>query len=69
MKKFFFFLVIASILTGCSSIAQLDEQSNNAEIERLQLTDSSSIYFINWKGHIYIYSPDQHRITEVYPIK
>jgi len=57
MKKFFFALVFTAILTGCSLLTQVEQASPNAEIERLLLPDSTSIYFINWNGHVYIYNP------------
>ena len=69
MKKFFFALVFTAILTGCSLLTQVESASPNAEIERLLLPDSTSIYFINWNGHIYIYNPQNHNITEVYSLK
>jgi hypothetical protein len=70
MKKLLLALVFTAILTGCSTLAQFDEQySNNAEIERMLLPDLTSIYFINWNGHIYIYNPWNRNITEVYSLK
>jgi outer membrane biogenesis lipoprotein LolB len=57
MKKLLLALVFTAILTGCSLLTQVEQASPNAEIERLLLPDSSSIYFINWNGHIYIYNP------------
>ncbi len=57
MKKFFFALVFTAILTGCSLLTQVESASPNAEIERMLLPDSTSIYFINWNGHVYIYNP------------
>ena len=70
MKKFLLALTAAVILAGCSSLAQVEGTSNNAEIERLMLPDSSNIYFINWKGHVYIYSPGRRpNLIEVNSIK
>ena len=57
MKKLFLALVFTAILTGCSLLTQVESASPNAEIERLLLPDSTSIYFINWNGHVYIYNP------------
>ena len=69
MKKFFLSLAFAMFFISCSTLAQFEQTTNDAEIERLVLPDSTSIYFINWRGHIYIYSPSQHNIREIYPIK
>ena len=69
MKKFFLSLAFAMFFISCSTLAQFEQTTNDAEIERLVLPDSTSIYFINWRGHIYIYNSEQHHITEIFPIK
>ena len=69
MKKLLLAIVAAAI-TGCSTLSQFEETSNNAELERLMLPDSTNIYFINWQGHVYIYSPGRRpNLIEVNPIK
>lgn len=55
MKKFLFSFIIAA-LVGCSSIAQVESTSNNASIEKVTLIDSVDVYYVTWKGHVYIYS-------------
>ena len=71
MKKLLLALVTAAAISvSCSTLAQYDENTNNAEIERLMLPDSTNIYFINWQGHVYIYSPGRRpSLLEVNPIK
>ena len=69
MKKLFLALVFTTVITGCSLLTQVESASPNAEIERMLLPDSTSIYFINWNGHIYIYNPQNRNITEVYSLK
>jgi len=53
MRKLIVFLVFA--LLGCASIGQVDEVSNEAQIEQID-----SIYIIYWKGHTFIYDKDQY---------
>ena len=56
MKKKFLFSFIIAALVGCSSIAQVEGTSNNATIEKVTLIDSVDVYYVTWKGHVYIYS-------------
>lgn len=56
MKKFLFSFIIAVAFVGCSSIAQVEGMSNNATIEKVTLIDSVDVYYVTWKGHVYIYS-------------
>ena len=56
MKKLL--LAFAAVaITGCASIGNQEGYSNQAEIQKVLLPDSTSAYIIDWKGHTYIYIP------------
>lgn len=46
MRKLLFAVLLAVGFIGCASIAQTDSYSNEAQIERITLTDSTNIYII-----------------------
>ena len=57
----------AVVITGCASIGYQEGNSNQAEIQKVLLLDSTSAYIIDWKGHTYIYNPYQTpNVTEIH---
>lgn len=54
-------------MTRCQSIQQVEGTSNNAEISKVMMPDSSTVYVISWKGHTYIYDRNRYpNMTEIY---
>lgn len=65
MKKLLL-AVISVVITGCASIGFQEGYSNQAEIRKVLLPDSTSAYIIDWKGHTYIYTPGSTpNVTEI----
>jgi len=59
MKRLLLILILP-LISCCSSINQEDWMTNEAQIERVTLLpDSTNIYFIRWKGHIFLYDKSQ----------
>ena len=64
MKKMILLGIVALIMIGCAAIGQVEGTTNEAKIERIAiLPDSTSLYFIYWKGHTFLY--DGNKISEV----
>ena len=60
MKKILMISVILAVCFCCSSISQEEWMTNEAQIERVTLLpDSTNIYFIRWKGHLFLYDKSQ----------
>ena len=56
----------AVVITGCASIGYQEGYSNQAEIRKVLLPDSTSAYIIDWKGRTYIYTPGSTpNVTEI----
>ena len=56
----------AVVITGCASIGYQEGYSNQAEIRKVLLPDSTSAYIIDWKEHTYIYTPgSMPNVTEI----
>ena len=53
-------IIISLITIGCSSIGYTEGITNEAYIERIIMpTDSSNVYLIQWKGHLFLYDRNQ----------
>ena len=60
INKILIIFVILSVCFCCSSIGQKGWMTNEAQIERVTLLpDSTNIYFIRWKGHLFLYDKSQ----------
>lgn len=70
MKKLLFSALLLVTFTGCASIAQTDNYTNEAQIERITLYDSTNIYIIQWKGRVFLYDLNHYPpITEIDVLK
>ena len=71
MKKYITILILLflTLLIGCASIGY-NNTTNEADIEKITMPDSSNVYLIQWKGHIFIYDKNNYPpITEIDYIK
>jgi len=71
MKKYITILILLflTLLIGCASIGN-NGTTNEADIEKITMPDSSNVYLIQWKGHIFIYDKNNYPpITEIEYIK
>ena len=69
MRKFIYIIALLLITAGCASIGY-NGLSNEANIEKITMPDSSNVYIIEWKGHIFIYDKNNYPpITEIDYIK
>ena len=60
MRKIIILSLLTLIAIGCSSIGQVEGMSNEVYIERFTMpTDSSNVYLIQWKGHVFLYDRNQ----------
>lgn len=60
--------MLSLITIGCSPIRQVEGMTNEAYIERFTMpTDSSNVYLIQWKGHVFLY--DRNQIPNVIEIE
>lgn len=69
MRKYITIIALLLIVAGCASIGY-NGLSNEANIEKITMPDSSNVYIIEWKGHIFIYDKNNYPpITEIDYIK
>ena len=69
MRKFIYITALLLIIAGCASIGY-NGTTNEANIEKITMPDSSNVYLIEWKGHIFIYDKNNYpTITEIEYIK
>jgi PBP1b-binding outer membrane lipoprotein LpoB len=69
MKKYITIIALLLLIAGCASIGY-NGLSNEADIEKITMPDSSNVYLIQWKGHIFIYDKNSYpTITEIEYIK
>lgn len=60
MRKIIILSLLTLITIGCSSIGQVEGTTNEVYIERITMpTDSSNVYLIQWKGHLFLYDRNQ----------
>jgi hypothetical protein len=53
-------IIISLITIGCSSIGYTEGITNEAYIEKIIMpTDSSNVYLIQWKEHLFLYDRSQ----------
>jgi len=68
MRKIIILSLLVLLTIGCSSIGQVEGMTNEAYIERIIMpTDSSNVYLIQWKGHLFLY--DRNQIPNVIEIE
>ena len=60
MKKIVFYILMMLFISACASVQQTPEMTNEAEIQKVMLYDSTSIYLIHWKGHTFIYDKNTY---------
>ena len=69
MRKFIYIIALLLTIAGCASIGY-NGLSNEANIEKITMPDSSDVYLIYWKGHIFLYDKNNYpTITEIECIK
>ena len=69
MRKYITIIALLLIVAGCASIGY-NTMTNEADIEKITMPDSSNVYLIYWKGHIFLYDKDNYpTITEIEYIK
>lgn len=69
MRKYITIIALLLIVAGCASIGY-NGLSNEANIEKITMPDSSNVYIIEWKGHIFIYDKNNYPpITEIEYVK
>ena len=67
MRKIIILSLLALLTIGCSSIGQVEGMTNEVYIERIIMpTDSSNVYLIQWKGHVFLY--DRNHMPNVIEI-
>jgi len=59
MRKFIYITALLLTIAGCASIGY-NGLSNEANIEKITMPDSSNVYLIEWKGHIFIYDKNNY---------
>ena len=59
MRKYITIIALLLIVAGCASIGY-NGLSNEANIEKITMPDSSNVYIIEWKGHIFIYDKNNY---------
>jgi hypothetical protein len=69
MRKYITIIALLLLIAGCASIGY-NGLTNEADIEKITMPDSSNVYLIQWKGHIFIYDKNSYpTITEIEYIK
>lgn len=70
MKKYIIIIItLLLIIAGCASIGY-NNMTNEAQVEQFTMLDSSNVYIIYWKGHIFLYDKNNYpTITEIEYIK
>jgi hypothetical protein len=69
MKKYITIIALLLLAAGCASIGY-NGLTNEADIEKITMPDSSNVYLIQWKGHIFLYDKNSYpTITEIEYIK
>jgi len=69
MRKYITIIALLLLIAGCASIGY-NGLTNEADIEKITMPDSSNVYLIQWKGHIFLYDKNSYpTITEIEYIK
>ena len=69
MRKYITIIALLLLTAGCASIGY-NGLTNEADIEKITMPDSSNVYLIQWKGHIFLYDKNSYpTITEIEYIK
>ena len=69
MKKYITIIALLLLIAGCASIGY-NGLTNEADIEKITMPDSSNVYLIQWKGHFFLYDKNNYpTITEIEYIK
>ena len=70
MKKYIIIIItLLLIIAGCASIGY-NNMTNEAQVEQFTMPDSSNVYIIYWKGHVFLYDKNNYpTITEIEYVK
>ena len=69
MRKYITIIALLLLIAGCASIGY-NAMTNEADIEKITMPDSSNVYLIQWKGHVFLYDKNNYpTITEIEYIK